>query len=346
MLKSRSQTASLLFILVALLGLYSFIRQRLNSTAEKLRLEHEYLSWDGYPTVDEITCQHLGLNDSSFVTDPVPPTVHFILLADQDKQAELEFYQHLAIKAVLLRLGPVSVKLHSYSLNQDNVWWRPIKHRVMLVTHEPRPTLRTTDGHLHKLRLAHQSDILRLEILHEEGGIYLDIDVYALQSFHQLMGSTKDLVMGHEGGNRSGIGNAVIVARPRSPFIGRWLATYEESFDNRPQMWNHHSVKVPAKMAERYPENICKLSPGAFFWPTWSSEHIDMMQLPISKQEAMELKSDISRYGGAMYKDQLAYHAWGNIARAKFLSKLTPERLFSIESRFNILLRDIFLVKV
>jgi hypothetical protein len=343
MLKSRWQTALLTFILLATLGLYGISTHHSNRAAEKLRLENEYLSWDWIDTPEEIDCQQ---SSTAVQRDHIPRTVHFVLIAEHDKHAELEFYQYLAIKAALLRIQPESVKIHSYSLNETNFWWQLIKHAVTLVIHEPRQILRTSDGRVHKLRLPHQTDVLRLEILYQEGGIYLDTDVYALQSFSPLLHSPKDLLMGHEGGNRSGIGNAVIVASPASPFIAKWLAAYEESFDNRPQMWNHHSVKVPAELAVQYPEDICKLSPSTFFWPTWSAEHIGSMHSAIVVEEVLALKINMSSYGGAMYPNQLAYHAWGNLARVKFLSQLSPEKLFSAETRFNVLLRDAYLAPV
>jgi hypothetical protein len=111
-------------------------------------------------------------------------------------------------------------------------------------------------------------------------------------------------------------------------------------------MWNHHSVIVPAELALQYPEDICKLSPSTFFWPTWSSEHIDSMHLPVAEEGVVALRSNMSLYSGAMYANQLAYHAWGNIARANFLSQLTPEKLLGTNSRFNILLRDTYLAEV
>jgi hypothetical protein len=343
MLRSRWRTALLLVIFLATLGLYKISSRRSNRIAERLRLENEYLSWDWKDTPEEIVCQS---DSTAEREDRIPRTVHFILIAEHGKQAELEFYQYLAIKAALLRIQPENLNIHSYSLNESNPWWQLVKHAVTLVIHEPHQTLRTSDGRVHKLRLPHQTDVLRLEILHQEGGIYLDTDVYALQSFSPLLQSPKDLLMGHEGGNRSGIGNAVIVARPGSPFIAKWLASYTESFDNRPQMWNHHSVKVPAELAVQYPEDICKLSPSTFFWPTWSSEHINAMHSPLIEDGALALRSNMSSYSGAMYANQLAYHAWGNIARVRFLSPLTPESLFSVETRFNILLRDIYLAEV
>jgi hypothetical protein len=50
----------------------------------------------------------------------------------------------------------------------------------------------------------------------------------------------------------------------------------------------------------------------------------------------------MSQYGGAMYPNQLAYHAWGNIARREYLNRLSPDYLLGVQSRFNILLREIY----
>jgi len=339
MSRSRSRVLLLIVTIFACLGVYSIISRRNHRTAKKLRLEREYLSWDWIDTPEEIACQNAPTESTQ---DFIPNVVHFILIAEEYKEAELEFYQYLAVKAALLRLHPEAIKIHTYDFNESNEWWQRIRHRVDLVVHEPQRYLRTSDGRSHKLRLAHQTDVLRLEILHEEGGIYLDTDMYALQSFSSLLHSPKDLLMGHEGGGRSGLGNAVIVARPGSTFLNRWLEKYHESFDNRPKMWNHHSIVVPVSLAEQHPEEICKLSPSTFFWPTWSSADVALMHKPIFGDELLALERNMSQYGGAMYPNQLAYHAWGNIARREYLSKLSPKFLLDVHTRFNVLLREIY----
>jgi hypothetical protein len=339
MLRPRSRVFLLVFAVLACLGVYSTITRRYHRTAEKLRLEREYLSWDWIDTPEEIACQNAPTESTQ---DPIPNVVHFILIAEEHKEAELDFYQYLAVKAALLRLQPEAIKIHTYAFNENNEWWQKIKHRVDLVIHEPQRYLQTSDGRSHKLRLAHQTDVLRLEILREEGGIYLDTDVYALRSFSSLLQSPRDLLMGHEGGGRSGLGNAVIVARPGTTFISRWLEKYHESFDDRPKMWNHHSIMVPLELAKQHPEEICRLSPSTFFWPTWSSADVALMHQPIFGDELSALEKNMSQYDGAMYPNQLAYHAWGNIARREYLSKLNPESLSGMQTRFNVLLREIY----
>ncbi len=84
--------------------------------------------------------------------------------------------------------------------------------------------------------------------------------------------------------------NAVIISAPDSPFIDRWLASYE-SFDEG--IWAHHSVVVPwvclslprtscfcssvpslQEIARTHPAEIQVLSSRAFFWPMWHGEEI------------------------------------------------------------------------
>ena len=50
----------------------------------------------------------------------------------------------------------------------------------------------------------------------------------------------------------------------------------------------------------------------------------------------------MSEHSGAMYPNQLAYHAWGNIARREYLSNLSPDILLGVQTRFNILLRETY----
>ena len=86
--------------------------------------------------------------------------------------------------------------------------------------------------------------------------------------------------------------NAVIISAPHSPFIDRWLASYE-SFDEA--VWAHHSVVVPwvgvlpkrkrrndieltpsqsQEIARSHPDEVQVLSSRAFFWPMWHGEEI------------------------------------------------------------------------
>jgi hypothetical protein len=186
-----------------------------------------------------------------------------------------------------------------------------------------------------KWQIPHIADLLRLDLIAKEGGIYLDMDVIALQSFDSLLGCDKDLILGNEGGDRHGLCNAVIVGRRGSSFAERWRESYNNFATNE---WNYHSVILPKELSSLYHEEICTVSPSIFYWPTWTRKHIQYMHDPITQSEAQEFQDTIVANGGGMYPNQLAYHAWSQVA-STYLKDLSPEKVGSHNTRFNVLAR-------
>ncbi|KAJ4204547.1 hypothetical protein NW759_014884 [Fusarium solani] len=196
----------------------------------------------------------------------------------------------------------------------SNVWIQRLEPYITLVYHAPEtlPTQRYTkitsvEGGA-GMHYAHVADILRLQLL-REGGIYLDIDVLALRPFTDLLHGPRDVIMGHEGGNRAGLCNAVILARPNATFIQRWLDSYYSGASHGggtgivdlSQEWNEHSVILPKKMEQEHPDEICALAPDAFFWPTWTWHHSEWMHEPLpSLAEAQQWAAEIEANGGAI----------------------------------------------
>jgi hypothetical protein len=299
---------------------------RLNQVS--LGVEQRVMWWDWKDTNEEVWCRMPYNSPDS--KDPVPYVVHYILLGKNGRMAEMCYPAFLSIKATIIRMNPTVVKLHTYGLDTSNPWWKLLEHRVTLVEYD-RHTLNGPHGrHVDEFSLAHQADFLRLSILMREGGIYLDTDVYPLKSFTDLLNNPRDIVMGHEGGNRYGLCNAIVIARAGSQFLQKWIRSYS-TFNRR--IWNYHSVRMPKMLQVQYPDLICPLSPTVFFWPTWSGKHRRYMQMPINQEDAMELQHNMSAYGGAMYENQLAIHGSAE--------DLTPEKVLTEDTRFNILMRDL-----
>ena len=165
----------------------------------------------------------------------------------------------------------------------------------------------------------------------------MDMDVYAFQPFDTLLRGAKSAFMGHEGGNRFGLCNGVIVAAKDAPFLSRWLKTYDDFVEG--SEWNYHSVVLPKQLEQKYPDEICALSPAAFFWPTWSQGDVDFMHEPLSTAEAVDVQAVVDGNKGALYQNQLAYHAWNQVAFRPYLLHLTPEKIMAHDTRFNILMR-------
>lgn len=283
----------------------------------------EQQCFDG--TADPINAHNL--------TDSIPETVHFIWIGN----SEISFKLYLAIRAALVSTGIISVKLHHDTpLNGNNEWLRLLQPNLTLV-HFDRPDYLTEVAAYHPETWSgsHQTDAIRLHVLQDQGGIYLDSDAYILRPLNNLFQGARDVYMGYEGGNRWGLCDGVIMAKAGAPFISRWLDEYATLDDSR---WNYHSVRLPRLLASKYPDDICTLSPSAFFWPLWTKTAVDWMHEPLDSEKAAAVEAEIVKNGGALFPDQLIYHAWGHPAE-KYLGNLTPGKIQDEDTRFNILMR-------
>lgn len=276
-------------------------------------------------TIEEAACFN-----GSDLSNPIPNVVHFIWGI---RNPEMNFITYLAIRSALMSLRPDTLKIHYEELNMDNVWFQKLRDNVTLVHHDM--ALEYPKQVQEKWQVSHLADVLRLDILRQEGGIYFDTDAIALQSFDSLRHNARDVILGHEGGNRHGFCNAVIVARQDASFLHQWIESYRDFSVGE---WNYHSVILPKQMASDFPDQVCPLAPSVFFWPTWTINHIEFMHESITADEAKKVEDQLRIYGGGLHSGQLAYHAWNQVARHD-LKQLTPDIVRDKNTRFNIMVR-------
>ncbi|MCJ1395569.1 hypothetical protein MMC18_008455 [Xylographa bjoerkii] len=339
-IRSSSSTLIIVALFLALLAWYRTPAIRIWIGGDGLYhlnpflYEHKVESYDFYATLEEQQCFE-GSNGNHTEVEPIPSVVHFIWGLKQGKgsHSHFGFIEYLSVKSALIAFESTRVKIHYASLDQNSEWFLKLKDNVTLVYHDPELGIL---GESKTWQAAHRADLLRLQILSEEGGIYMDLDVFALRPLDTILHCQKDIIMGHEGGDRAGLTNALIMARKGSRFVDRWIDSYD---DFSTQEWNYHSVTIPKRMALRYPDEICTLSPVAFFWPTWSYKHIEYMHSSLSPIEVSKTKEDLLTYSGALFKNQLAYHAWSQLAWEPYLKSLTPELIRTHDTRFNIMVR-------
>ena len=110
-----------------------------------------------------------------------------------------------------------------------------------------------------KLKLwAFMSDYIRLMVLYNEGGIYLDTDVEVIKKFDNLL--TKNVFMGYEYNGH--IGTGTIGAEKNNELIARLLRFYDKEiwnadFVNNPTIFTYIKENEPAifSQCELYPQN-------------------------------------------------------------------------------------------
>ena len=121
------------------------------------------------------------------------------------------------------------------------------------------------------LKPAHAVDWYRLNVLQEEGGIYLDLDTVTVRPWTHLL--NEKFVIGYETahGQLYGLCNAVFMTEPKGVFITHWKRAYEPIF--QPTGWGEASIHLPLQLYNQYYQanNQCTvLCPETFTKPDWA----------------------------------------------------------------------------
>ena len=192
----------------------------------------------------------------------IPNHLHFIFGLDPTFGGKpFSFIHYLAIRSAVVVNRPEKVNFY-YAFEPSGYWWdmtKPLVNRL----HVDLPSAR-------RLHFAHKADLLRLEILLAQGGIYLDVDTFCVNRFEPLLGHKT--VLGIE--PNAGLCNAVILAERNSEFISEWLRHYR-TFDG--SIWNYHSVRLPYRIAMEQPSLVHVEGQYSFFFPSYDDPMCDWL---------------------------------------------------------------------
>lgn len=248
----------------------------------------------------------------------IPQNIHFIFLTTEDTQKEFGIIHYVAVKSAFDCNPGFKINLHC---NQEPTgeWWEKIREKVTVNIVQP-PTEIFGNPIKHP---AHQADVLRLEILKKQGGIYLDIDTVTIKSYQDLLNNK--CVMGFEGKRELGICNAVIMSEANNQFINDWYSEYL-SFSAtglKDDTWNVHSIKLPLQMwkSGKYNDWLTVMPYDAFHYPTWS------------KTGSVKLFEELHEYPNAY-----CHHIWES-ANKKYIKALTEVNIKNIDTTYNVIAR-------
>jgi SAM-dependent methyltransferase len=261
----------------------------------------------------------------------IPNIIHFIFGLRQDLAGtQFSFIHYLAIKSADECNKPAAINFY-YKHEPSGEWWEKSKRYLTLIKIEP-PTEIFGNPLMH---YAHQADVLRLEIILKQGGIYLDMDVVCLNSFKPLL--KYDCVMGLEG--KKGLCNAVILAKPNAEFIKKWYEEYATfKSKGRDKLWVEHSVITPLRIARKNPKIIHIEDKFSFFWPTVGSP--ELLWLTDSLEVNLGYKRKFQNWGKWMIlSNSYCKHLWSSLWWNDYLQDLTPECIEKSNNNFSRLYR-------
>jgi hypothetical protein len=191
--------------------------------------------------------------------------------------------------------------------------------------------------------VAHQADIVRLQMLQQYGGIYLDLDTISKKPLTSLLDHSfviakefkppvyytnwdriKNAVRQFnlapltEEQKVYGLCNAVMLSEPGSPFIDSWLDSYKTfRSKGKDEFWVEHSVKVPYELAKQTPELVTILEPFAFHYPAYDPKGLAWL---------FEKSAD--------YPDAFLHHLWETNAW-NYIKQLTVNQIKTADTTYN-----------
>ena len=183
----------------------------------------------------------------------------------------------LALESCRRTQAPDAIHLHCRHVPWGP-WWDRIAphlavHRVGAAPpgFDPSRYAQSVEGRLVAERgydYAHEADFLRLEILRDGGGAYADIDTLFVARYpdawfsHDCVLGEEPPIAGPDGVLKPSLCNAVILARPGSRFLARWLDEARLSFDGT---WSRHSCAAAARLWCEAPGELHVLPGRAFY---------------------------------------------------------------------------------
>ncbi|OWF45185.1 uncharacterized protein LOC110457376 [Mizuhopecten yessoensis] len=177
----------------------------------------------------------------------VPNIVHYIWFGIKN----MTFYQLVSFLSVQKFQKPCVILVHG-NVVPIGPYWRHLVHNASNIVHvKMTPPYRVTNGHILRT-MTHKSNIARLMVLQEHGGIYLDLDTVLLRSLDPLMNYPVSMSMEY----KSNLWNGLIVAERDPLFIRHWITLFNQQYYYAHKKKFEFSLFLPTYIAKAHPSWI------------------------------------------------------------------------------------------
>lgn len=274
-----------------------------------------------------------------------PNILHFVFgMAPDFGGKPFSLAHYLSVKSAVEINKPLAAWFH-YHYEPGGEWWQKAKPLLTLnkIT-APENFMGRPLYHV-----AHKADIIRLQVLKETGGVYMDLDTISVKPLTPLLNHSfaigseinpgyipknqrqkikqtlrkKFGLLNEENKTHTGLCNAVLIAEPNCDFINTWLEAYSIfRSTGRDKYWNEHSVIIPQQIALQYPDKIATLGPYTFHYPLYTDEGLRQMFEEVHN-----------------FPQAYLHHLWESFSWDKYLSQLNAEKIKTIDTTYNMLAR-------
>ncbi|CAG5122697.1 unnamed protein product [Candidula unifasciata] len=186
--------------------------------------------------------------------DKVPRIVYYVIFGVY----QFRLVHYISLRATSRFIAPSAIYVVG-DQHPTGKWWRKVLAEVQGV----RFLFREIPGNISGLPadIKHLSDIVRLQLLYMNGGIYLDTDTVVLTDLQPLL--EHNLTLGLVD-NSTGMGNAFIMAKRGNDFIEEWYSHYTK-YNKSNYYWN--SLQIPQQMWLKNPRRVHMVD--KIYRPNW-----------------------------------------------------------------------------
>jgi hypothetical protein len=212
----------------------------------------------GYPDITACNIEEAEASLCNVVHSEarIPNVLHFVyILVDPTSDFPLQFSHFISIYAAWYRWRPDKIYLH-VNVDADSEPIRRAKSGAtgkwnQLVFNFPDIVINTvqvpthTDAGIEIVRPEHLSDFVRVQVVHDFGGIYIDTDVHALRDVATLREMGFGAVTGRQ--TYGSVQSGTFMSEKGGELISRWRERMHRVYDGG---WTTHSDRAITYVAE------------------------------------------------------------------------------------------------
>jgi len=213
--------------------------------------------------IKESSIANLGMLYQKDACVEIPHVIHLLYFG------ETEFYNfhHRCVRSMLQYMPHYEIRIYNSKEPVNNKYWDDIKAQAgvrILKIDVPQ----FFDGFELK-HFQYKADVVRLELLYEHGGVYLDLDMVITRPFDEVFKSGHSFYISEERTNCRSLINAFLAAKPKNEFIKLWLNEFKSGL--RLGIWAHHIRDSNKKLIDDHPHYLhkyrMKVLDGIVFMP-------------------------------------------------------------------------------
>ena len=180
----------------------------------------------------------------------IPKIIHLLYFG------ETEFYNfhHRCVHSMIQYMPDYDIRIYNAKEPVGNKYWDDIKKQARVSIHKIDPPV-FYDGFELK-HFQYKADVVRLELLYEHGGVYLDLDMLIVRPFHDVFASGHSFYISEERAGIRSLINAFLAAKPKNEFIKLWLDSFKSGL--RLGIWAHHIRDSNKQLIDDNPHYIHK----------------------------------------------------------------------------------------